>query len=31
MNEAVNVLRDMIRIEAENRPAEAAFAPTGSD
>jgi len=30
MNEAVNVLKDMLLIEAESRP-EAAFIPTGSD
>ncbi len=31
MNEAVNVLKDMLLIEAESRPAETALAPTGSD
>jgi carboxyl-terminal processing protease len=31
MNEAVNVLKDMLLIEAESRPAETALAPTGTD
>jgi carboxyl-terminal processing protease len=31
MNEAVDVLKDMILIEAENRPPEMALVPTGSD
>ena len=30
MNESVNILKDMIYIEAENRPKEAALIPTGS-
>jgi carboxyl-terminal processing protease len=31
MNEAVNILKDMLLIEAENRPVETVLAPTGSD